>query len=596
MKKSKKSIKKATKKTTKPKKLKKATNKKLISKKLKNPINSITKTTTMVNRKESISPELQEGDQFSKGAGKNKKTKQRGIPETLKRFREMRELARQGGGEQKNAIQRKKGKFTARERLGYLLDENSFYEIRTLMKSSCTDFGVKDKDIKGDGVVTGFGRINGRDVAVFAQDFTQLGGSLGLAHAMKISNIMDRALDAKIPVIGLLDSGGARIQEGVESLDGYGEIFYRNVKASGVIPQISVILGPCAGGAVYSPALTDYVFMVEGISHMFVTGPNVVKQATGEEIDFDTLGGSISHSSKSGVCHISTASEQDCFRQVRDLLSYLPSSYLEKAPTVGSHDSINRQVPLLEKVCEVDPRKPFRMQHVVWWLADEHKFFEVHSNYAKNIIIGFLRLGGDVVGVVANNPAHMGGALDIHASCKAARFVRFLNAFNIPILTLVDIGGYLPGVEQEHGGIIRHGAKLLYAFSEATVPKITVILRKAYGGAYIAMSSKFLRGDFNFALPSAEIAVMGPRGAVEILYSKEIKAVKDPKKQEALKQKLTQEYKDKFASPYQTASTGSIDEIIEPKNTRHRIIHAFRVLKNKRDPKKNNPRNGNIPL
>ncbi|MGN0022504.1 MAG: acyl-CoA carboxylase subunit beta [Elusimicrobiaceae bacterium] len=490
--------------------------------------------------------------------------------------------------------QKKKGKFTARERLQYLLDENSFFEIRTLAKSRCTDFGIAEKDLKGDGVITGFGRINGREVAIFAQDFTQLGGSLGLAHAQKIAYIMDLAIEAKIPVIGLLDSGGARIQEGVDSLDGYGEIFYRNVKASGVIPQISVILGPCAGGAVYSPALTDYIFMVDGISHMFVTGPGVVKSATGEDVDFDTLGGSKAHSQKSGVCHMVANSEQDCFRQVRDLLTFLPQNYNEKPLSTTTIDSPERKTPIMEKICAMNPKMPFRIQHAIWELADENKFFEIHRDFAKNVVVGFIRMGGEVVGVVANNSDHLGGALDLHASDKAARFVRFLNAFNIPILTLVDIGGYLPGVEQEHGGIIRHGAKLLYAYAEASVPKITLVLRKAYGGAYIAMSSKYLRGDFNFALPSAEIAVMGPRGAIEILYSKDIKnAPKD--KVEELKEKLAKEYAAKFASPYQTASTGSIDEVIEPSTARQRIIRALRILKNKRDPK-NNPNKGNIPL
>ena len=519
--------------------------------------------------------------------------KETSVPENIKTFRANMEKARTSPADKVEA-QKKKGKFTARERLQYLLDENSFFEIRTLAKSRCTDFGIAEKDLQGDGVITGFGRINGREVAIFAQDFTQLGGSLGLAHAQKIAYIMDLALEAKIPVIGLLDSGGARIQEGVDSLDGYGEIFYRNVKASGVIPQISVILGPCAGGAVYSPALTDYIFMVDGISHMFVTGPGVVKSATGEDVDFDTLGGSKAHSQKSGVCHMVANSEQDCFRQVRDLLTFLPQSCNEKPLSTTTIDSPERKTPIMEKICAMNPKMPFRIQHAIWELADENKFFEIHRDFAKNVVVGFIRMGGEVVGVVANNSDHLGGALDLHASDKAARFVRFLNAFNIPILTLVDIGGYLPGVEQEHGGIIRHGAKLLYAYSEASVPKITLVLRKAYGGAYIAMSSKYLRGDFNFALPSAEIAVMGPRGAIEILYSKEIKSAPKDKVEE-LKEKLTKEYAAKFASPYQTASTGSIDEVIEPSTARQRIIRALRILKNKRDPK-NNPNKGNIPL
>lgn len=545
-----------------------------------------------ISKKEAKTSAVKEGKE-NKEAKENKESQEASIPENIKIFRKHIEEAQTSPADKVEA-QKKKGKFTARERLHYLLDENSFFEIRTLAKSRCTDFGIKDKDLKGDGVITGFGRINGREVAIFAQDFTQLGGSLGLAHAQKIAYIMDLAIEAKIPVIGLLDSGGARIQEGVDSLDGYGEIFYRNVKASGVIPQISVILGPCAGGAVYSPALTDYIFMVDGISHMFVTGPGVVKSATGEDVDFDTLGGSKAHSQKSGVCHMVANSEQDCFRQVRDLLTFLPQNCYEKPLTTTTIDSQDRKTPTMDKICAMNPRMPFRIQHAIWELADENKFFEIHRDFAKNVVVGFIRMGGEVVGVVANNSDHLGGALDLHASDKAARFVRFLNAFNIPILTLVDIGGYLPGVEQEHGGIIRHGAKLLYAYSEASVPKITIVLRKAYGGAYIAMSSKYLRGDFNFALPSAEIAVMGPRGAIEILYSKEIKAAPKDKVEE-IKEKLTQEYAEKFASPYQTASTGSIDEVIEPSTARQRIIRALRILKNKRDPK-NNPNKGNIPL
>ncbi len=516
-------------------------------------------------------------------------------PASLVKFRQVSQDAQKGAGEQRVQAQHDKGKMTARERISYLLDKDSFIEIKSLMESSCSDFGIKDKHIKGDGVITGFGRINGREVALYAQDFTQLGGSLGLAHAQKIAALMDRAIDAKIPVIGLLDSGGARIQEGVDSLNGFGEIFYRNVKASGMIPQISIILGPCAGGAAYSPALTDFIFMVEGISHMFITGPGAVKAATGEEVDFDTLGGSAPHSEKSGVCQFVAKSEQDCFRQVRELLSFLPQNCEENPPLQTTSDLVARQVPVLERVCEMDPKKAFRIHHVIWRLADDFGFFEIHQNFAKNVVTGFIRLGGQVVGVVANNPAVMGGALDCDASDKAARFIRFLNAFNIPLLTLVDTGGYLPGVAQEHGGIIRHGAKLLYAYAEASIPKVTLVLRKAYGGAYIAMGSKYLRGDFNFAFPSAEIAVMGPRGAVEILYSRDLKKETDDAKKEALKQKMTKEYSDKFASPYQAATNGSIDEVIEPSAARQKIIRAFEVLKKKRDPKKN-PHKGNIPL
>ncbi|OGR50627.1 MAG: methylmalonyl-CoA carboxyltransferase [Elusimicrobia bacterium GWA2_62_23] len=516
------------------------------------------------------------------------------MPESLKRFREIHAAAEAGGPPEKIEAQKKKGKLTARERIAYLVDEGTFQELGLLMESRCTDFGIKDKHIKGDGVITGFGKVNGRLAAIFSEDFTQLGGSLGRTHADKIAKLMDMAADVRVPVIGILDSGGARIQEGVDSLDGYGEIFLRNTKYSGVVPQISIIVGPCAGGAVYSPALTDFVFMVKGMSNMFVTGPEVVKAATGEEVDFETLGGSMTHASKSGVCHFVANSEPDCYRQVKELMSFLPQNRHEAAPELPTKDAENRKIALLEKLGEVDPRRPYRVHHIVWWLSDDHKFLEVHHDYAKNIVVGFIRLGGQVVGVVANNPAHMAGALDINASDKAARFIRFLNNFNIPILTLVDVPGYWPGVAQEHGGIIRHGAKLLYAYSEASVPKITLVLRKAYGGAYIAMNSKLMGGDVNFSLPSAEIAVMGPRGAIEILYSRQIKEAKEEER-EALRAKLAKEYSDKFASPYQTASMGSIDEVIEPSAARSRLISAFRMLAGKRRPGQHE-RTGNIPL
>ena len=515
--------------------------------------------------------------------------------ESLRRLRAATAKASAGGGAARVEAQKARGKFSARERIHYLLDEGSFQELDLLVSTRAVEFGLKDKEIPGDGVITGFGQINGREVCVYAQDFTVIGGSLGRAHADKICKVMDLALQNRVPVIGLLDSGGARIQEGVDSLDGYAEIFQRNVSASGVIPQISVILGPCAGGAVYSPALTDYVFMVEGISNMFVTGPDVVKAATGEEVSTEQLGGCDAHASKSGVCHFVAKSEPDCFRQVRELLGYLPQSRFEKPPRVANPDPLRRQVPLLEKMCELDPRRPYRIHHIIWQIADEHKFFEVQSAYAKNIVTGFCRMGGEVVGVVANNPAHLAGALDINASDKAARFIRFLNAFNIPILTLVDVPGYWPGVQQEHGGIIRHGAKILHAYAEATVPKITVILRKAYGGAYIAMSSKHMRADFNFALPCAEIAVMGPAGAVEILYAREISACKTDEEKLALKAKLSADYAAKFASPYQTASTGSLDEVVEPSQLRYKIARALRFLKDKRLPGTHENR-GNIPL
>ncbi len=531
----------------------------------------------------------------SQGAGKKTHPKKVRIePESLRKFREIHSKAAAGGPPEKIEAQRKKGKLTARERIAYLTDEGSFQELGLLMESRCTDFGIKDKHIKGDGIITGFGTGNGWLAAIFSEDFTQLGGSLGRTHADKIAKLMDMAADARVPVIGILDSGGARIQEGVDSLDGYGEIFLRNTKYSGIVPQISIILGPCAGGAVYSPALTDFVFMVKGISHMFVTGPEVVKAATGEEVDFETLGGSMTHASKSGVCHFVANSEPDCFRQVKELMSFLPQNRFESAPQAETKDAVNRKIALLEKLCEIDARKAYRVNHIIWWLSDDHKFLEVHHDFAKNMVVGFIRLGGQVVGVIANNPAHMAGALDINASDKAARFIRFLNNFNIPILTLVDVPGYWPGVAQEHGGIIRHGAKLLYAYSEATVPKITLVLRKAYGGAYIAMSSKLMGGDINFSLPSAAIAVMGPRGAVEILFSRQIKEAKEEDR-EPLRAKLAKEYSDKFASPYQTASTGSTDEVIEPAQARARLIGAFRMLAGKRRPG-DHAHTGNIPL
>ncbi len=501
----------------------------------------------------------------------------------------------QGGGMKRLEGQKARGKLSARERIHYLLDEGSFQETDMLVRTQARDFGLADKAAPGDGVITGFGRINGREVAIYAQDFTVLGGSLGLAHAKKIAKVMDMAYDTLMPVVGLLDSGGARIQEGVDSLDGYAEIFRRNVRCSGVIPQISVILGPCAGGAVYSPALTDFIFMVAGISHMFVTGPDVVKTATGESVSFDELGGAKAHAGKSGVCHFVAQSEPDCFRQVRELLSYLPQSRWERPPRSANPDPVRRATPLLEKICEVDPRKPYRVHHIIWQIADEHKFYEVHEAFARNLVTGFIRMGGDVVGVVANNPAHLAGALDIDASDKAARFIRLLNAFNIPILTLVDVPGYWPGVQQEHGGIIRHGAKILHAYAEATVAKIALILRKAYGGAYIAMSSKHLGSDFNFSLPSAEIAVMGPAGAVEILYSRELAAAKTPEERAALAASLGAEYARKFASPYQTASTGSIDEVVEPAQMRSKIVRALRFLRDKRRPGQHENR-GNLPL
>ncbi|MBI3550855.1 MAG: acyl-CoA carboxylase subunit beta [Elusimicrobia bacterium] len=502
------------------------------------------------------------------------------------------ERAKAGGGADKIEAQRKQGKLLARERLDLLLDDDSFEEVDLLVEKRSRDFGLGDRYLAADGVVTGFGRIHGRSVAVFSQDFTVMGGALGLAHAQKICKILDLAMESGVPVIGLCDSGGARIQEGVEALGGYAEIFYRNVQASGRVPQISAILGPCAGGAVYSPAITDFVFMVEGTSHMFITGPDVVRAATGESTDFDSLGGAQVHSEISGVCHFVAASEQDCFRQIRELMEYLPQNCFERAKTVLASDDPHRQSEVLQKISEMGPRKPFRVHDVIWEIADGHQFFEVHKSFAENIVVGFIRLGGEVVGVVGNNSSHLSGALDISASEKGARFVRFCDAFGIPLLTLVDVPGYWPGVEQEHGGIIRKGAKLLYAYSEATVPKVTVVLRRAYGGAYDVMSSKHIRGDVNFAWPCAEIAVMGPQGAVDILFRREIKAAKDPDKK---REELVAAYQEKFANPYLAAQRGYIDEVIEAGDTRPKLIRALQFLKNKHvePPKK---KHGNIPL
>jgi len=517
------------------------------------------------------------------------------VPRSVRLLRERTRRAMEGGGANRVLAQKTKGKLTARERLRALLDEGSFQEFDLFVATRCREFGLADKPLPGDGVITGTGTIDGRDVCVFAQDFTVLGGSLGLAHAQKICKIMDLAYDSRIPLIGLLDSGGARIQEGVDSLDGYAQIFRRNVKCSGVIPQISLILGPCAGGAVYSPALTDFVFMVEGTSHMFVTGPEVVKAATAENVGFDSLGGAQVHAARSGVCHFVAKSELDCFQQLRTLLSYLPQSRWEHPPRRDDFEPAPSDAPLLERFCDVDARKPYRIHDLIGEIADAQQFLEVQADFARNIVVGFVRMDGEVAGIVANNPAHLAGALDIDAADKAARFIRFLNAFNLPIVTLVDVPGYWPGLQQEHGGIIRHGAKLLYAYAEATVPKVTVVLRKAYGGAYIAMSSKHLGGDVNFCLPSAEIAVMGPKGAVEILYSREIDRAPSLHEGETLKTKLCQDYADRFASPYLSASTGSIDEVIEPGQIRPRIIRTLRFLAQKRRPGVED-NGGNIPL
>ncbi|HAZ07838.1 MAG TPA: methylmalonyl-CoA carboxyltransferase [Elusimicrobia bacterium] len=503
-----------------------------------------------------------------------------------------RALAEAGGGPERLAAQKASGKMAARERIDMLVDDDSFEEVDALVETKSTDFGLDKKYLAADGVVTGFARINGRLVCIYSQDFTVMGGSLGLAHAMKICKVMDMAVTAGVPVIGLCDSGGARIQEGVESLGGYAEIFYRNVRASGFVPQISAILGPCAGGAVYSPALTDFIIMVDGTSHMFITGPGVVKAATGETCDFESLGGADTHSRLSGVAQFVAGSEQDCFRQIRELLDYLPQNCRETAKPNMAGDDPLRESATLERVSELEAKKSYQVHAVVWEIADGHQFFEVHKNFARNIVCGFIRLDGESVGVVANNPQVLSGALDIDASEKGARFINFCDAFNIPLLTLVDVPGYWPGLEQEHGGIIRRGAKLLYAYCRASVPLVTVVLRKAYGGAYDVMSSKHIRGDINFAWPCAEIAVMGPQGAVNILYKTELAKAADPEKRRA---ELVREYVAKFASPFQAAKHGYIDEVIEARKTRPKVIRAFRFLKGKKVeplPKKH----GNIPL
>ncbi len=500
--------------------------------------------------------------------------------------------ALQGGGEKRIAQQHDKGKLTARERLDLLLDPGSFVELDRFVIHRSTEFGLAEQQYPGDGVVTGHGTITGRLVFVFSQDFTVFGGSLSETHAQKICKIMDLALRQGAPVIGLNDSGGARIQEGVASLGGYADIFLRNTLASGVVPQISAILGPCAGGAVYSPAITDFVFMVRGVSYMFVTGPNVVKTVTHEEVSFETLGGADVHGETSGVAHAVFPSEADCLEAIRELIGYLPANNLDDAPVQDSLDPEDRRDEALLGVVPDAPASPYDMHGVIRGVMDQGRFFEIHAGYARNMLTGFARLGGRSVGVVANQPAVLAGVLDINASVKAARFIRFCDAFNIPIVTFVDVPGFLPGVGQEHGGIIRQGAKLLFAYCEATVPKLTVITRKAYGGAYDVMSSKHIRGDVNLAWPTAEIAVMGPKGAVEILFKEEIAAAPDP---EAEAKRRADEYTGTFANPYRAAARGFLDDVIDPRDTRPRLIQALGMLRTKRDanPKK---KHGNIPL
>lgn len=507
-------------------------------------------------------------------------------------LRQQKEEALLGGGQKRIGAQHKKGKLTARERIDLLLDDGSFEEVDMLVRHHHTDFDLDKQRFYGDGVVTGHGLIEGRRVFVFSQDFTVLGGSLSEAYGQKICKIMDMAMKIGAPVIGLNDSGGARIQEGVVSLGAYADIFLRNTLASGVVPQISAILGPCAGGAVYSPAITDFIFMVKNTSFLFVTGPDVVKTVTHEEVTFDELGGAETHAEKSGVAHFLSENELECLQGIRQLLSFLPLNNLEDPPVIECSDAVDRMDKELNEIVPENPTKPYDIKKVIACVLDDHDFFEVHQAYAQNIVVGFGRLNGRSIGVVANQPAVLAGVLDIDSSIKGARFVRFCDAFNIPILTFVDVPGFLPGTEQEWRGIIKNGAKLLYAFCEATVPKMTVITRKAYGGAYDVMSSKHIRGDVNYAWPSAEIAVMGPKGAVEIIFRKDIEISKN---KEAAVDKKVAEYREKFANPYIAAEYGYVDEIIEPWHTRPKLIRSLEMLDTKVD---HNPRkkHGNIPL
>ncbi len=513
----------------------------------------------------------------------------------IKELIELRAKAKLGGGEKRIESQHKKGKFTARERIDMLLDEGSFEEFDMFVTHRCTNFGMENEQYLGDGVVTGTGTIDGRVVYVFSQDFTVFGGSLSETFAQKICKVMDMAMKMGAPIIGINDSGGARIQEGVNSLAGYAEIFERNILASGVIPQISAIFGPCAGGAVYSPALTDFILMTDKSSYMFVTGPKVVKTVTGEDITTEDLGGANVHASKSGVAHFLCDDEEEGILLIRKLISYLPQNNLEEAPITECNDPIERIDEALNSIIPENPNQPYDVKDIIYSIVDNSEFLEIHRNYAKNIIIGFAKLNGMSVGIVANQPNFLAGVLDIESSRKAARFVRFCDSFNIPILTLVDVPGFLPGSTQEYGGIIIHGAKLMFAYGEATVPKVTVTLRKSYGGAHDVMSSKQLRGDVNYAWPTAEIAVMGAAGAIEVLEGRKLKSIEDPEERAKYIAEKEEEYKKKFANPYNAAKYGYIDDVIEPMNTRFRIIRAFQTLATKKDtlpPKKHS----NIPL
>jgi propionyl-CoA carboxylase beta chain len=507
-------------------------------------------------------------------------------------LREKVRRAEEGGGPDRRERQHADGKLTARERVEMLLDEGSFEELDKLVEHRCLDFGMAEQKVPGDGVVSGLGRIDGRLVALFAQDFTVFGGSLSETNALKICKVMDLAMRLGAPVVGLNDSGGARIQEGVASLGGYADIFLRNTLASGVVPQISAILGPCAGGAVYSPAITDFNVMVKDTSYMFVTGPDVIKTVTHEEVTKEDLGGAMTHNVKSGVAHFAVEDDRACLGLIRQLLSYLPSNNLEEPPFVRTDDPPDREEPALDALIPTEPTKPYDIKRLIEAVVDDRRFLEVHEHFAPNIVVGFARFGGRSVGIVANQPAVLAGCLDIDASVKGARFVRFCDAFNIPLVTLEDVPGFLPGTAQEWGGIIRHGAKLLFAFAEATVPKITVITRKAYGGAYCVMASKHIRTDLNLAYPTAEIAVMGPEGAVNVLYRRELQKAAEP---QALRRQKVEEFREKFANPYVAADRGFVDAIIEPRATRRRIVAGLEMIRTKRDrnpPKKH----GNIPL
>ncbi|MCL4686341.1 acyl-CoA carboxylase subunit beta [Myxococcota bacterium] len=514
------------------------------------------------------------------------------IESNLKKLEELNARATLGGGEARIERQHAAGKLTARERIELLLDPGTFVETDRFVMHRCTDFGMQEQKIPGDGVVTGYGKVNGRLIFLFAQDFTVFGGSLSGAFAEKICKVMDLAMKAGAPFVGLNDGAGARIQEGVVSLGGYGEVFTRNVLASGVIPQISAIMGPCAGGAVYSPVMTDFIIMVKNTSNMFITGPDVIRTVTHEEVSAEDLGGALAHASKSGVAEFAVDSEEECIALIRNLLSFIPQNNLEDPPFVPTEDPPDRQEAALHAIIPNSPNKPYDMKELIKLVVDDGNFLEVHPLFGKSIVVGFGRFGGRSVGIVANQPAHRAGVLDIDSSRKAARFVRFCDAFNLPIITFVDVPGFLPGVDQEHGGIISHGSKLLYAFCEATVPRVTVITRKAYGGAYVVMSSKHTRADVNFAFPTAEIAVMGPDGAVSIVFRKELLEAKDPATRRV---ELEADYREKFANPFKAAELGYIDEVIRPEETRGKIIRSLEMLSNKREqnpPKKH----GNIPL